>query len=199
MFVNKKMSKKDKVFFEKGGKFLWSYKYERCIKCNRQVFKHKGKGLCTSCWDKERRKMGNRPKSRKIAQIKWNLKRKIIKALTKIQIKKESNFNKQIYQKIWYYKKKTKKLKEKGKIPLKVYIGEKLIELPFESLERPKLIGHYRGKKEIETGKEFYKKYEEEMKQYKKNFKIFNLITNYYKNERITNKYNLKINSNKIY
>nr|DAS34498.1 MAG TPA: hypothetical protein [Bacteriophage sp.] len=37
------------------------------------------------------------------------------------------------------------------------------------------------------------------MKQYKKNFKIFNLITNYYKNERITNKYNLKINSNKIY
>lgn len=34
----------------------WSRKYAKCIKCNYTKYKHKGHGLCESCFDKKRYK-----------------------------------------------------------------------------------------------------------------------------------------------
>ncbi len=68
-----------------------------------------------------------------------------------------------------------------------MYFCWELVELPFETLEKPRLIGNYRGKKQIEAWKEFYKKYEEEMKQYKKNLQIFYFIRNFYLKWKVKN------------
>ena len=34
----------------------WAWKYNACIECKTTEIKHKGRGLCLRCWDKERSK-----------------------------------------------------------------------------------------------------------------------------------------------
>lgn len=165
---------KEKLFL-KWWKFIWSFKFEKCINCWTRKFKHKSKGLCTSCFDKKRSEEKEYKKKRKIKDAKYEFKNKILWNLNK-----EKNMNKN--KKIIFYKKEVEKMKEKWKIPLKMYIWEKLIELPFENLDRPRLKWtQYSWKKE--RFKEKNDKYEEEIKKYRKKLKIFYLISNYYKNE----------------
>lgn len=122
-----------------------------------------------SCWNKERLKNQNTQKSKKISHAKYNLRIRIFKILNISKYRPRPRENQvlktKIYEKILSYQKMSDKLKKLWKIPLKMYIWENLIELPFENLERPK-------------------KYDEKLlKEYEKKQKIFILISNFYKNE----------------
>lgn len=53
----------------------WSWKFDECIICGTTEktgkHKHKGRGLCLSCWDKKRGRKPNRKVTRKKAYNKW--------------------------------------------------------------------------------------------------------------------------------
>jgi len=49
----------------------WAWKYDQCIRCSTKEKRHKGRGLCISCWDKKR---SNNPKRQAYAKVnhdKW--------------------------------------------------------------------------------------------------------------------------------
>jgi len=56
----------------------WSWKFDKCRWCETRKkdgkHKHKGRGLCMSCWDKERGKSQKRKQTRRKAWEKWYLK-----------------------------------------------------------------------------------------------------------------------------
>lgn len=56
----------------------WSWKFDRCINCGTTSTKgkhrHKGRGLCHSCWDKERDNSAKRQEIKKKAHDKWYVK-----------------------------------------------------------------------------------------------------------------------------
>ena len=180
---------KNTFFRTKWGRVVWSFKYERCTNCKSQNYKHKWHWLCVRCWAEERNKNWKKSERKEFSIIKWNLKRKFLKILDwkKKRWRKDIFRDKAEYKKVWIFKQKALSLKLKWKIPLKMYFCWELVELPFETLEKPRLIGNYRGKKQIEAWKEFYKKYEEEMKQYKKNLQIFYFIRNFYLKWKVKN------------
>ncbi len=53
----------------------WAWKYDECVKCGttKKTGKHiyKGRGLCHSCWDKERGKTEKRKATQKKSHDKW--------------------------------------------------------------------------------------------------------------------------------
>ncbi len=59
----------------------WSRKYRECIRCNEINKKHKGNGLCISCFDSDRKKS---PKSRIVQQKTRNKYRKEIRERQRI-------------------------------------------------------------------------------------------------------------------
>lgn len=160
---------KEKLFC-KWWKKIWSFKFEKCINCWSKNFKHKSKWLCSSCFDKKRFSEKNYKEKRKIQNIKYFFKKKILLSLKKMDKKEQISF----------YEKEVKKMKVEGKVPLQAYIWGKIVELPFETLKKPKLL--WVDKKRWEERKEIYEKYDEEMRKYKNNLKIFAFISSYYKN-----------------
>lgn len=59
------------TLFIQAWKYKWSYNFDHCIKCWTCNFKHKGKGICTSCHDKERAKWRTRKQTLKKSNSKW--------------------------------------------------------------------------------------------------------------------------------
>lgn len=57
--------------FIRGWKYKWSYKHDHCIECGTCKFKHKGKGLCTSCTEKKRAKNPKRKLTLEKANTTW--------------------------------------------------------------------------------------------------------------------------------
>lgn len=59
---------------------MWSRKFEKCIKCGTTLkigkHKHKGRGLCRSCWDKKRMQREDQKELRRKAAIKFYNKNK---------------------------------------------------------------------------------------------------------------------------
>lgn len=51
----------------------WAWKYNSCIKCGTKKIKHKGRGLCLHCWDKERSRNLKRKEDVKKSQAEWYL------------------------------------------------------------------------------------------------------------------------------
>ena len=89
-------------------KYKWSQKYEHCIECWLVKFKHKGRWLCTSCWEKERDKDPKRKAVKYKAWHKWHVANKPRKPReewepmgTKKRLTPEQ---KKEYQKAWYQK-----------------------------------------------------------------------------------------------
>lgn len=52
-------------------KGCWSWKYQRCIKCNTTKTKHKGKGMCMKCFDKNRALKPKRKQQLKNQHDRW--------------------------------------------------------------------------------------------------------------------------------
>lgn len=49
----------------------WAWKYDKCINCSTKKIKHKGRGLCLHCWDKERDKKPRRQIIKKQSHDRW--------------------------------------------------------------------------------------------------------------------------------
>jgi hypothetical protein len=52
----------------------WSWKFDKCVRCGTTKIKHKGRGLCLKCFDKDRDKNDRRRQVKKKAHNKWYLK-----------------------------------------------------------------------------------------------------------------------------
>ena len=71
------------TLFFKDGRYWWSYKFETCRECKTVRFPHKWRGLCTSCWDKERNKKTTRRKIvRNIAGIRFSYRKRVLNRIT---------------------------------------------------------------------------------------------------------------------
>lgn len=70
-FKGQKYHGKDRALYFK----QWSCEFTKCIKCGTNAktgkHKHKGKGLCHSCWDKQRAKNPKRKQQLKNQSKKW--------------------------------------------------------------------------------------------------------------------------------
>ncbi len=141
------------LFLQNWKYYKWSYSFDHCIVCGTCKFKHKGRWLCTSCWDKERKNKRNRKISRKIAWVKYSFRRRIKHWLdTKIAPKYWparilSEEDKKEYKKSWYEKhkevmkliSKAYRMEKKWLNPLKIMVNWKTRLLPFTTLEKPKM------------------------------------------------------------
>ena len=58
------------TLFIRWWKYKWANRYNYCTECKTCKFRHKGRGLCTSCWDKQRASTPNRIETRKKACLK---------------------------------------------------------------------------------------------------------------------------------
>ena len=101
-------------------KIKWSYKFDKCIICWTCKHKHKGRWLCTSCWDKERIKNPKRKES-------------VLKAS-----KKHSNKYYYENRKVLLLLNKTKNRMKSWKPCLQLMVNWQMRYLPFETLQRPK-------------------------------------------------------------
>lgn len=137
------------------GKMKWSYKHDHCIKCGTCNHKHKGRGLCTSCWDKQRDKDPKRLRIKRKAGTKYhqktykpvvtkNITRQFKSKVTNIISNKREIRNK-ASRKYYYnhrvmirFQERIKTMKKNWKKPMQLYIAGQTIELPFETLEKPK-------------------------------------------------------------
>ncbi len=162
-------------------KYKWSYKFEHCVECLTCNFKHKGRWLCTSCWDKERKAKKKRSIKLKIASRRFSF-RKRIKFWLENQPKKkwprpflesEKKTRKEIAQD--YYKKNKEVLnikgavwrrRQKGLFCMQANFGWKIVFLPFESLEKPKKFDNPNYEKEYEI--------------WRKNLKDFEILKSFY-------------------
>jgi len=137
------------TLFYENGKYRWSYKYDTCIKCWTVESKHKWKWLCARCYDKKRKE--NPKRVFNLAKQNWRYyyKTRILMFLEKTEHKKKQairtpEYYKQ-YKKDWFQKNKrmmylkarTKRLLKKWLNLMTYNINWKVINLPFESLERP--------------------------------------------------------------
>ena len=132
-----------KTLFIQWWKYKWSYKHEHCTECKWVKFKHKGRWLCTSCWDKERANDPNRIETRLNASRKFSEKNRIPLELQKKKWNKWwwTPEDKKAYQKSWYEKWKIaistlKKwiVRKRKWLP---YVEYKWHPLPFETLGKP--------------------------------------------------------------
>ncbi len=132
-----------KTLFIQWLKYKWACHYDYCIECKWVKFKHKGRWLCTSCWDKER---ANNPKRIEIRQKAWkkwheiNKPRKPREEWEKMW-PKPTWFDQKEYRKEWYNKWKVAILslnrwavRKKNWLPYIEYLWK---PLPFESLAKP--------------------------------------------------------------
>ncbi|NDK08255.1 hypothetical protein EOM39_03315 [Candidatus Gracilibacteria bacterium] len=174
------------TLFKQGKKYKWSYKYEHCVECGTCKFKHKGNGLCTSCWDKKRAIHNkNRQRTLRINKIRWYAKRMVRHYLIKTHRLKGgpkkilTEEQKKQYKKDWekknrYPKKLIKIVKERQKNGLycmQIVINGTLRYLPFDNLYKPLLS---RGKYcDNET-------YEDQMIKYKEKLYQLDILKIYY-------------------
>lgn len=133
------------LFLQNGKYYKWSYKYTHCRECGNCDHKHKGRWLCTSCFDKERAKNMSRKAQMKVIWRRWHEKhytrvvekKKIVRHYTDESIRD--------YQRRWYkenhdamlllYKIKRRKLR--WLLCMEIIIKWKTRFLPFESIVRP--------------------------------------------------------------
>jgi len=156
-------------------KYKWAYKYEHCIECWQSNSKHKGKWLCTKCWDKERGKTGKRKRQNMIKSRKFYYKERILMFLVKTEFKKKkrnwTNESMDIYKKEWYKQNKERiSLEKKTKTRLKnwlpclqMYIKWKLRYFAFAWIDKPKVkpefdLNYQKTKKEYNILKSYYEK-----------------------------------------
>lgn len=102
-----------KTLFIQAGKYKWSYKHFHCIVCWMVEYPHKGKWLCTSCFDKERVKNKKRKNKVKLASIKFHIKKRILSKLTakeRVYNEKMTREDRLQYQKEWYQEIKEKNI-----------------------------------------------------------------------------------------
>lgn len=94
------------TLFIQAWKYKWSYRHEHCIKCWQVKFKHKGRWLCTSCWDKEKDNDPNRKEQKYNAGHKWHVINKPRKPREewKKRWQKPTWFYKKEYARQWYQK-----------------------------------------------------------------------------------------------
>ncbi len=97
------------TLFIKGWKYQWSYKHSSCVKCRKVDFPHKGKGLCSKCYDKKRDENPERQLIKEKARKKWfKANYEYIK-----KAKETSTFDDKAYKKKWYWENHWKYLKAK--------------------------------------------------------------------------------------
>lgn len=165
-------------------KHKWSRKYDCCVICWSTKKKHKGRWIWLCCWDKERLKNQKRAFTKKLAQTKYWMKMKILSKLTLPKKKKSIFWDKKEQrikdrQRFWYYKNRWEKWKNEGKNVLQIIKNWEKIYLPIlaEEFEKPKLSTlHLKDKKEILLKT---KKYEKDLKKYKKYLEIFEFCRNF--------------------
>lgn len=151
-------------------KFKWSYKFDYCQSCLWVKFKHKGRWLCTACWDKERDKNKNRLETKRKAWLKWHKEnyKPVEVRKKKIKIFDLAKYRKEYYEKnieVLKLKAKAYRMRKKWLFCMQMIIRWKIIYLPFsEMLEKPT------------TTWLNFKKYDE----WKEQQRQFNLIRNYY-------------------
>lgn len=137
------------------GKMKWSYKHDHCIKCGTCNHKYKGNWLCTSCWDRQRDRDPKRIATKRKAWNKYhkkNYKPVVTKDTTREYRSKVINIisnKREIRNKAsrkYYYnhrimirfQERVKTMKKNWQKPMQLYIAGQTVELPFETLERPK-------------------------------------------------------------
>lgn len=133
------------VFFVKWWKMKWSYKYDKCIKCNSFNFKHKWHWLCTSCWDKKRDKNTKRKNQKLQAWNKYYEKNKNTdKEKERLRLVARNYYNKN--REALKYLQRAKTRIKTWKPCLTLNINDKIISLPFEDLEKPQI---YKGNEKL--------------------------------------------------
>ena len=170
-----------KTLFIQWWKYKWSYRYDHCVKCWTCNFKHKGRWLCLSCWDKERNKTPKGYILKKIIQIRYWVRNRISHWLNTQERKacwnkcyeltqEERKRRKPIYQKN-YWKKNREIINLKNKIYrrrkkwlpcLIMMINWKERYFPFEGLwEKPKVYWSFKRNiwKEKQNEFEILRKY----------------------------------------
>ena len=168
---------KEKFFTKRNWVICWSYKHEKCVKCGKTEHKHKGRWLCLSCFNKERRNIWNTPVLIKISRKREQIRKRIATILR--NTKRKRILDKRIYQKIWRFEKVSKKMLKNWKNPLKIFLNWNLTYLPFEHLDKPSL----KGSKYLNSKTEFkknHKKYEVETRDYKRKLRILWLYKKYF-------------------
>lgn len=169
---------KEKFFTKRNWVTCWSYKHEKCIKCEKTEHRHKGRWLCLSCWSKERKKNWKTPILIKISKKREQIRKRIATILRNTK-RKRRILDKKIYQKIWRCEKISQKMLQKWKNPLRIILNWNLTFLPFENLDKPRLL----GSKYINSKTEFkknHKKYEVETRDYKRKLHILWLYKKYF-------------------
>jgi len=140
------------LFKQTNWKYKWSYKFDFCQQCKTCNFKHKGRWLCTSCWDKERSKKANRKVVRFKAMWKHYYKTRILMYLEKkshkpFWPKTHKTIEEKRLQKQEWYKNNSERIsilrkaerRLKNWLPcLKLIINNKEVYLPFEDIDKPK-------------------------------------------------------------
>lgn len=137
------------TLFIQAEKYKWSYKFDHCQQCKTCNFKHKGRWLCTSCWDKERANNPKRIEVRKKAWKKWHEIHKPRKPREewKPMWQKPTWFDQKSYQHEWYMKNRDAILFLKKWAVCK-RLWKPVLEImwkhiPYIDLEKPKNIDFY--------------------------------------------------------
>ena len=158
------------LFLQNGKYYKWSYKHTHCIECGNCNHKHKGNGLCTSCFDKNRANKPNRLISRKKACKKFYEENYEPVIERKKKPKIFTGDVERVYKRKWYddnrpamkLKAKIKRRKQKWLPCIVIMIKWKTKYLPFETLEKPA----------VTTDKWF--------SQWQKNMKDYDILIAYY-------------------
>lgn len=163
-----------KTLFKQWWKYKWSLKYNYCIECKTCDSIHKGRWLCTKCWDKERNKNPKRKLQKykshikhydyaRIFNTKW-FRTRIDDILTNYARDKKNQITANLNRKeIWSIKKRIKRRLDKWLPCLKIIINWKIRYLPFEDLIKPKDINLYEEWKEKDKQFKILKKYYDKM------------------------------------
>lgn len=169
----------------------WSKKFDCCIICGSSNKKHKWRWIWLCCWDKEILKNPKRVILKKIARVRFWFRFRVLHYLENKRKKKQSFFwdkkeqREKDFKRFWWYKKRWEIWKKEWKNVIQIIKNWEIIYLPIlaEYFERPKIsVLHLKDKKEIFLKT---KKYERDMKRYKKYLEIFNFCRNFKSFEEI--------------